>query len=279
MTQLKNNIVSKSNNTLSILVNRNGLSFLIYAADSKEVISLKSNHFGDHQKEEELHHFIFKYLTDQGIIGQSFSDVRVCIVNNLSSFVPLPIFDQNKKTSYLEGHVDVRKQDYISFDNLPTADVANVYIPYVNVNNLLLEYFGKFSYVHCSSLLLHVLCKQDNIDNNEYYWFVHLEYDLAYFFIIRKGKLHFYNAFNWKDKKDLLYYTMAVAKNNSLEPENATLWISGRVEPGDKIHQLLSNYLYEINFFTPTKDLHFHNSKPLHPHIHTLLLELPACAL
>ena len=278
MTQQKNNIDSNSNHTLSILINRSGLSFLISDANRKDVFSLKSHDFADHSTEDELHHFIYKYLSEQEVIGQSFSDVRVCVVNNLSSFVPLSLFDKNKKESYLESHADIRKQDYISFDSLSSAQVANVYIPYVNVNNMLFESFGKFSYVHCSSLLLEVLSKQD-IDKNEHYWFVHIQYDLAYFFLMKKGKLHFYNAFRWKNEKDLLYYTMAIAKNNAIELEKATLWISGRVSPGDEIHQLLSNYVYKTSFFTPSKDLHFSSSKPLHPHIHTLLLELPTCAL
>lgn len=278
MTQQKNNIDSNTNRALSILINRNGLSFLIYDTNHKDIVSLKSHDFVDYSPEEELHHFIYKYLTEQEVIGQSFSDVRVCVVNNLSSFVPLVLFDKNKKASYLESHADVRKQDYISFDSLPSAQVANVYIPYVNVNNMLLESFGKFSYVHCSSLLLEVLSKQD-VDKNEPYWFVHVQYDLAYFFLMKKGKLHFYNAFQWKNEKDLLYYAMAIAKNNAIELEKAILWISGRVRPGDEIHQLLSNYVYKTSFFTPSKDFHFTSSKPLHPHIHTLLLELPTCAL
>ena len=157
MTQQKNNIDSNSNHTLSILINRSGLSFLISDANRKDVFSLKSHDFADHSTEEELHHFIYKCLSEQEVIGQSFSDVRVCVVNNLSSFVPLSLFDKNKKESYLESHADIRKQDYISYDSLSSAQVANVYIPYVNVNNMLLESFGKFSYVHCSSLLLEVL--------------------------------------------------------------------------------------------------------------------------
>ena len=278
MTQQKNNIDSNTNHALSILINRNGLSFLIYDTNHKDIVSLKSHDFVDYSPEEELHHFIYKYLTEQEVIGQSFSDVRVCVVNNLSSFVPLSMFDKNKKASYLENHADVRKQDYISFDSLPSAQVANVYIPYVNVNNMLLESFGKFSYVHCSSILLEVLSKQ-NIDKDEPYWFVHVEYDLAYFFLMKKGKLNFYNAFKWKNEKDLLYYTMAIAKNSAIELEKATLWLSGRIRPEDEIHQLLSNYVYKTSFFTPSKDLHFSSSKPLHPHIHTLLLELQTCVL
>ena len=278
MTQQKNNTDSKANNALSVLVNRNGLSFLISDTNRKDIFTLKSHDFANNSPEEELHHFIYDYFISQEVIGQSFSDVRVCFANNLSSFVPLALFDKNKKASYLESHADVRKQDYVSYDSLPSAQVANVYIPYVNVNNMLLESFGKFSFVHCSSLLLEVLYKQD-INKNEPYWFVHVQYDLAYFFLMKKGKLHFYNAFRWKNEKDLLYYTMAIAKNSAIELEKATLWISGCVRPGDEIHQLLSNYVFKTRFFDPSKDFHFSSSKPLHPHIHTLLLELPTCAL
>jgi len=278
MTQQKNNIPSNTQHALSILINRNGLSFLISDTIRKDIIALKSNDFLDHSPEEELHHFILKYLTEQNVVGQSFSDVRVCIVNNLSSFVPTPLFDENKKASYLESHSDLRKQDYISFDNLPSAQIANVYVPYVNVNNMLLELFGKFSYVHCSSLLLEIISKKD-IDKSEPYWFVHVQYDLAYFFVMIKGKVHFYNAFTWKSEKDLLYYTLAVAKNNSIKLDKATLWLSGRVRPGDEIHQLLSNYVYKTSFFVPSNEFKTSNSKQLHPHIHTLLLELPTCEL
>ena len=278
MTQQKNNIDSNIKHALSILISRSGFSFLIYDSDSREVVSLKSYDFADQSVEEELHHFVYKYLNDQGVIGQSFSDVRVCVINKLSSFVPLPLFDKNRKASYLESHTEVRKQDYISFDSLSFSQIVNVYIPYVNVNNMLLESFGKFSYIHCSSLLLEVLSKQD-IYKNEPYWFVHVQYDLAYFFLMKNGKLIFYNAFQWKNEKDLLYYTMAIAKNNAIELEKATLWMSGRLKPDDEAHQLLSNYVYKTSFYTPSKDLYFLRSKPLNPHIHTLLLELPTCAL
>ena len=278
MTQQKNNIDSNIKHALSILISRSGFSFLIYDSDSREVVSLKSYDFADQSVEEELHHFVYKYLNDQGVIGQSFSDVRVCVINKLSSFVPLPLFDKNRKASYLESHTEVRKQDYISFDSLSFSQIVNVYIPYVNVNNMLLESFGKFSYIHCSSLLLEVLSKQD-IYKNEPYWFVHVQYDLAYFFLMKNGKLIFYNAFQWKNEKDLLYYTMEKEKNNAIELEKATLWMSGRLKPDDEAHQLLSNYVYKTSFYTPSKDLYFLRSKPLNPHIHTLLLELPTCAL
>ena len=278
MTHQRNNNYSEAKHALSILINRNGLSFLIYDTYHKNVVSLKSHDFIDYSPEEELHQYVYKYLSNQEVIGQPFADVRVCVINNLSTFVPQPLFDKNKKASYLESHADFRKQDYVSFDILASAQIVNVYIPYVNVNNMLLETFGKFSYVHCSSLLLESLCKQDN-NKNEPFWFVHVQYNLAYFFLIKKGKLHFYNSFRWKNEKDLLYYTVAVAKNNNLELEKAILWLSGHIKPGDQTHQLLSNYVYKTSFFIPSKDLNFSSSKPSHPHIHTLLLELPACAL
>ena len=278
MTQLKNNTQSSSQNRLSILINRNGLSYLISDQDNKTIFDLSSHDFVDHSLEEELHHFVHKYLNEKKIVEQSFSDVRVCFVNNLSSFVPLPLFDKNKKVSYLENHADIRKQDYVSFDEISSSQIANVYIPYVNINNMLLESFGKFSYVHCSSLLLEILSKE-NSEKTHPFWFVHIQNDLAYYFLFVKGKLQFYNAFNWTDEKDVLYYTMAVAKNNSLAIDKTILLMSGQIKVGDNIHQLLSKYIHKTSFFTPSNRSNKLGSTLLHPHTHTLLTELPTCEL
>ena len=278
MTQQNNNTYSNKQNRLSILINRNGLSYLISDVDNKTIVDLSSYDFVDHSPEEELHHFVQKYLNEKKIVEQSFSDVRVCFVNNLSSFVPLPLFDKNKKATYLENHADIRKQDYVSFDDILSSQIANVYIPYVNVNNMLLESFGKFSYVHCSSLLLEILSKESN-ENTQPLWFVHIQYDLAYYFLLVNGKLQFYNAFNWNDEKDVLYYTMAVAKNNSLALEQITLLMSGQIKGGDKTHQLLSKYIHKTSFFTPSNGSNKLSSTLLHPHTHTLLTELPTCEL
>lgn len=278
MTQQNNNTYSNKQNRLSILINRYGLSHLISDADNKNIVDLSSHNFVDHPPEEELHHFVDKYLNEKKIGEQSYSDIRVCFVNNLSSFIPLPLFDKNKKAKYLENHADIRKQDYVSFDDISSIQIANVYIPYVNVNNMLLESFGKFSYVHCSSLLLEILSKE-NTKNTQPLWFVHIQYNLAYYFLLVNGKLQFYNAFNWTDEKDVLYYAMAVAKNNSLALDETTLLMSGQIKGGDKIHQLLSKYIIKTSFFTPSNRSNKLSSTLLHPHTHTLLTELPTCEL
>lgn len=278
MTQQKNNTQFNTQNRLSILINRNGLSYLISDVDNKAIVDLSSHDFVDHSSEKELHHFVHKYLNEKKIVEQSFSDVRVCFVNNLSSFVPLHLFDKNKKVSYLENHADIRKQDYVSFDEISSSQIANVYIPYVNVNNMLLESFGKFSYVHCSSLLLEILSKENN-EKTQPSWFVHIQYDLAYYFLFVKGKLQFYNAFNWTDEKDVLYYTMAVAKNNSLAIDKTTLLMSGQIKIGDDIHQLLSKYIHKISFLSISNKSNKLSSTLLYPHTHTLLTELPTCEL
>ena len=278
MTQQNNNTYSNKQNRLSILINRYGLSHLISDADNKNIVDLSSHNFVDHPPEEELHHFVDKYLNEKKIGEQSYSDIRVCFVNNLSSFIPLPLFDKNKKAKYLENHADIRKQDYVSFDDISSIQIANVYIPYVNVNNMLLESFGKFSYVHCSSLLLEILSKE-NTKNTQPLWFVHIQYNLAYYFLLVNGKLQFYNAFNWTDEKDVLYYAMAVAKNNSLALDQTTLLMSGQIKYGDKTHQLLSKYIHKTSFFTPSNRSSKLSSTLLHPHTHTLLTELPTCEL
>jgi hypothetical protein len=280
MTPQKSKTLSEKNQALSILINRDGLSFLTYNPATKEVGRLKSYDFQENVAEEELHEYIKKYLAEQGVTDQSYSDVRLCIANNLSTFVPEPLFDENKRATFLEDHADIRKHDFVSFDNVSSTDAVNVYIPYVNVNNMFLEMFGSFSYVHASSLLLDILSKKAaGIDKNNPYWVVHVQHSLAYFFVFTNGQLAFYNAFSWQNETDLLYFTLAVAKNNKIDLNKVTLWLSGRISPRDETHQLLSNYVNTTHFLMTSKALKTSNVKLLHSHHHNLLLELHACEL
>ena len=276
MTQQKNNTHSYKQNRLSILINRNGLSYLISDADNKTIVDLSSHDFVDHSSEEELHHFVHKYLNEKKIVEQSFSDVRVCFVNNLSSFVPLPLFDKNKKATYLENHADIRKQDYVSFDDISSNKLRMLHPSRQRkqyASRIILEVF----LCALQQLIAQILSKEST-ENTQPLWFVHLQYDLVYYFLV-KGKLQFYNAFNWTDEKDILYYTMAVAKNNSLALDQTNLLMSGQIKGGDKTHQLLSKYIHKTSFFTPSNRSNKLSLTLLHPHTHTLLTELPTCEL
>lgn len=270
-----NNHTNAKAPALSILIHQCGLSFLIYDPNSSEVNELKHHAFPNELPVDQLHEEVKAKLTEGGVLDRSFSKVSVCVSNPLSAFVPDTIFDGTQMDTYLQHHVDLRPSDFITHDRLDNLNTINVYVPFVNVNNMLLDAFGRFSYFHASSVLLSAMTTKHK-KTEKHSWVLHIETGLAYCMVYKKGNLIFYNAFSWTNEEDLLYYTLAVRKSHKLT--KTTLWLSGKTSKDDPFQKLLSDYHESIEIMLPNHHLDYKKIKLLHPQQHLLLLETPACA-
>ena len=101
----------------------------------------------------------------------------------LLAFVPSPMFDGTQMDSFLKHHVDLRPSDFITHDKLDFLETVNVYVPFVNVNNMLLDAFGQFSYFHASSVLANAVAKK----TEKLTWALHIETGLAYSMVYKKN--------------------------------------------------------------------------------------------
>ena len=52
-------------------------------------------------------------------------------------------FEESQKKEYLKYITKISNDDFISHDSINEINVKNVFLPYVNVNNLLVEKFKK----------------------------------------------------------------------------------------------------------------------------------------
>ena len=91
-------------------------------------------------------------------------------------------------------------------------------------------------------------------------------------------KLLLINSFSWQTNEDILYYTLFVCEQLELNPEKFTLTITGEIEKGSVLYQLLSNYVLDINIplnpssFSPTLTI---GDSPFHHHV--ILYNLALC--
>jgi hypothetical protein len=274
MMPITNNHTNAKETALSMLIRQSGLSFLVYESSTGEVKELKHFTFENEVSTEKLHEAVKAKLSESGILDRSFFKVSVCVSNSLSAFVPRPLFDDTKMDSYLKHHVDLRPTDFITYDNIEAIDAVNVYVPFVNVNNMLLDAFGRFSYFHASSVLAHSVLSNP-VKNHKMIWSLHIEAGIAYCLVFKNERLEFYNAFSWKNETDLLYYTLAVRKSHKLS--KSTLWLSGRTSENDAFQKLISEYHEYFDVLATNSDLSHKNLSLLHPHQHLLLFQTPAC--
>src|SRR5690606_4508 len=82
----------------------------------------------------------------------TYSDILVIHNNDLNTFVPQILFDETLMGNYLQYTAKIYSTDFFDFDEC--QDMRNVYVPYVNFNNYLIEKLGTFSYRHISTVFL-----------------------------------------------------------------------------------------------------------------------------
>ena len=59
-----------------------------------------------------------------------------------ATLVPDELFDENTLNDYLKFNTKILETDYLTFDHNESLGIHTVYIPYVNINNQLLEEFA-----------------------------------------------------------------------------------------------------------------------------------------
>ncbi|MBC7642327.1 MAG: DUF3822 family protein, partial [Flavobacterium sp.] len=166
------NITDKVYRKLAIQVATNELSFCVFDTLNSTVKSVKSIFFNTFEasiKTEDLFADAFQNFPE---LNDKYDDVVVIHNNNLSTFVPKAIFDEEYLGSYLQYNTKVFENDFFAFDLLENYDMSNVYIPYININNFFIDQFGAFNYIHSSSILVTKLLDLSK-NNDDKKMFIH----------------------------------------------------------------------------------------------------------
>ena len=164
--------------------------------------------------------------------------VKLVVNNDLSVLVPNNIYDNDLKLNYLKFNSEVLENDTAEVDELIEIDAKNVYIPYANINNFLIDKFGSFEFYHYSTILI-----QNIFNKIECSDCIHYNANAQHNFlniIIFKGKSLIYsNSFNYKTKEDLLYYILFVSKQlNVVNSETEIMFVSNNKEASEEFNYL-----------------------------------------
>ena len=191
--------------------------------------------------------FITNEFKNNALLNQEFTSVSVTHSNNLSTFVPLPFFNKDNLREYLQYNLKVLENEFITYDTLESAEIANVYIPFVHINNYLFDRFGSFEYKHTSSVLVETLLKE-NLLNDKTHFFVNVETEIFQIVVLKNKKMEFFNTFNFKTKEDFIYYILFTAEQLNLNPTAFQLTFLGAIEKESELYEITYKYIKNIDF-------------------------------
>lgn len=241
-------VIDKMYRKLAIQVSLNGLSFATFDTLMNKPLQLRKIDLGKVNvttKTEELFAAAFEEHPE---LRAGYDEVVIIHSNNLSTFVPAPLFDEEYLGSYLQFNTKVFETDFFAFDELGNYEMNNVYIPYVNLNNYFIDQYGTFDYKHANTILVNKLLDLSK-NNEERKMFVHVSDNHFEIVVIQNQKLHLYNTFEYQTPEDFIYYILFTAEQLFLNPENFKLELLGKIAEGDALYDIAYKYVRNTSLF------------------------------
>lgn len=245
---------------LSIQISLNGLSFCILDTVVNEITALEYVSFSNVtnllQLEKEV---ITVFETHNELLEKSFQTVTVSHINTLATFVPKPLFSDKHLADYLKYNNKILPNDYITFDVVTNNDMVNVYIPYVNVNNLFFEKYGAFHYKHFATILLENIFQLPNT-HEEASVYVHVQEKQFEIVVIQHKKLVLYNSFEYLTSEDFIYYLLFTIEQLQLNTNTLQLYFLGNIKKEDVLYAVAYTYIRHIHFLEKNYTFNFNEN-------------------
>ena len=277
INKIKSNTLDFKNleeNHLSIQLSLDGFSFCIYNKVVKDFCAFGLYEFEQSSISPYQHlDLVSEIFQQEELLQLKYKSVSVSHFNNLNTQVPEPFFEKDKLNQYLKYSVKVLENDFIAYDTLKNTDIVNVYIPFVNINNYLIDTFGTFEYKHSSTILIEKLLHEyKNLSND--FCFINVTNNYFEIIVIKNTNFELFNCFKFKTKEDFIYYILFTAEQLNLNPEDLKLVLLGDIEKDSELYSILYQYIRNISFYTPSNASDFLKSQISEHSNFTLLNQL-----
>lgn len=251
------NITDKKYKKLSIQVSLTGLSFCVFDTLNHTIITVKEILFDTFHKAIKIEDLFAEAFRNHPELKDSYDEILVIHNNNLSTFVPTPLFDENFLGSYLQYNTKVFDTDFFAFDEISNYQINAVYIPYVNINNFFIDQFGSFDYKHANSILVcKLLIASKNKDEKK--MFIHINSGHFEIVVVQNQKLLLFNSFDYNTPEDFIYYILFTAEQLNLNPENFPLELIGNINIESDYFKIAYKYIRNVSLID-VEDLRWNN--------------------
>lgn len=241
-------IAEKKYKKLAIQVTLDGFSYCIFDTLNHRIDFVNSINFADYPKSNKVEEHFWKAFLDHRELTRMYDEVVVVHQNSWNSFVPQALFDADFLGNYLQFNTKVFETDFFMFDLISNYEMNNVYVPFADINNYLLDQFDHFDYKHSASILVEKLLDfSKNID--EKLVFVHFEAQKFQIIVVQNQKLLLFNSFDFQTKEDFIYYLLFTAEQLNLNPENFKLQFLGAIDAESPFFEIAYKYVRNVAMF------------------------------
>lgn len=224
---------------LSIRFEPDGLFYAVFDTEIQKYIALESSlQYGT----AELYDFIGKHE----FLRKSFSKIVCIIPSSQYTLVPNALYNPDKKEEYLSFIFDVHQGNQIHTSDLASEDAKLIYATPLAYDQIAEDFFPSAMLLpRTAAFINYILPRFRNVPSSLIFMNLYRdEFDLL---VLENGKMKFCNNYSFKAPEDLVYYTLFVMDQLSLNPEKAEVSMSGKISIKSDLVKLLRKYIRFVN--------------------------------
>ena len=226
---------------LSLQLNQTGLTYCIKNTDQKKCVVFRKHSFDNVLLTRVLIEKTTRVLREDDLLKLEFQRVNFIVYTRQSTLVPASLFTEDAASDYLSFTMAGEMDDVVLYNFIKAFNVYNTFALHRDVCSLFSEHFKKPEFMsQCTAFLKYVGEQTNPHLPGTVYLGINAEFiDIG---VISKGRLLYYNTFQYANENDLLYYVTYVYRHHQLDPAIIPLIISG--EKGGKItyQEVLKTY-------------------------------------
>ena len=233
---------------LSFLIGSRDFEFTVYHPEKRTFIGFEKYPFEELKKSRSVEDKLTEIIKRHPWLHSSFYQINIIYDNDLSTLVPLSLFNERERAVYLGFNHPGQKDNSAEYDIMKSMEMANIYYMPVKAVNKAVELWPESRFFHYSSVLLQSLAINFKNKTEDDKLFVNLRKGVFDVVNFKTGKLNFYNAFRYKSDEDFIYFLLAALEQLKLNPEDARIVLSGKIEKGDPKYELVYRYIRNFEF-------------------------------
>ena len=242
-------ILDKNYKKLILQVSLTEVSFCIFDSLKNKIEQIAHFSIDNTSNSISIEEYLATVIKNNVALQTTFDDILVLHNNNLLTFVPSVLYDQQYLSSYMQYNTKVFESDYFTHDEISSYDMNTVYIPYININNFLIDQFGSFKYQHSFTILIKkILDFSKNIEETQVY--IHIQKDNFQLIVVKNQKLLLFNTFEFKTDQDFMYYVLFAMEQLQLNPESVLVKLFGTISKEHSLYQIAYKYIRNVSLFT-----------------------------
>jgi hypothetical protein len=221
---------------LSIQIHIDGISFCTYS----------SQLFIDHGSSPiKIDRNFKKILEDNSLLD--FERVNCIYFNQPATFVPSSLYESSRKENYVKQNVSLDPKLKINEYNTLNKEIQILHQVHSKEKELLMNLYKNIKFTHFTKVIYDYLSKLVNSDSG-IVMYLHLQDSFFDVMVFDGQKLLFYNSYHYKHEEDFLYYTLAIAEELSLNPEEFSIIFLGKFNRYKAYYKALENYQEKLKY-------------------------------